>query len=228
MRSAAHVSYRAAITAALVLSGCPTLAGQQPATTVRLPAPRRDGAMSVEAALWARRSVRSLTRDTIALADAAQLLWAAQGVNRPDGHRTAPSAGATYALEVLLVATRVRDLPPGVYRYRPATHTLDLAAAGDRLSDLLTTVRQPWIGDAAAVIVLTAVYERTARRYGERADRYVPIEAGSAAQNVYLACAALGLGTTYVGSYSDTAVTRVLALAPDERPLGLLPVGRPR
>jgi SagB-type dehydrogenase family enzyme len=228
MRRPVAILSRTAVAAVLALLSGLTIEAQQPSATIRLPAARHEGAMSVEAALWARRSVRGLARDTLALADAAQLLWAAQGVNRPDGHRTAPSAGATYALEILLVASRVRDLPAGVYRYRPAIHALDPVAAGERLPDLVQATRQQWIGDAAAVIVLTAVYERTARRYGERAERYVPIEAGHAAENVYLQCAALGLGTTYVGSYSDTAITRVLALAPDERPLGLLPVGRPR
>jgi SagB-type dehydrogenase family enzyme len=201
---------------------------QQAPSTIRLPEPRHQGPMSLEAALWARHSTRSFTRDSVALADIGQLLWAAQGVNRPDGHRTAASAGATYALETYVVAERVPGLPAGTYRYRPAGHELERATADARLADLLATARQTWIADAAAVVVLTAVHERTARRYGERAQQYVPIEVGLAASNLYLQAAALGLGTTFVGSFSDSAVSRVLALPPGERPMALLPIGRPR
>lgn len=218
----------AAVATALVLGTGPVLSGQEAAPGIPLPASRRVGTLSLEAALAARRSVRTLARDTIALADVGQLLWAANGVNRPDGHRTIPSAGGTNALEVRLLAARVRGLAPGIYRYRPAGHSLDLVRPGDPLTELLTAARQPWIGDAAAVIALSAVYQRTAQRYGARAERYVPIEAGSAAQSVYLQCAALGLGTTYVGSFNDSALARILSLPADETPLGLLPVGRPR
>jgi SagB-type dehydrogenase family enzyme len=218
----------AANAACVLLLATQAPAQQAPSTAIRLPEPRRQGAMSLEAALWARHSVRAFTRDSVSLADVGQLLWAAQGVNRPDGHRTAPSAGATYALEVYLVAERVRELPAGLYRYRPANHEIERTAAGARLPDLLGAARQAWIGDAAAALVITAVFERTARRYGERAQRYVPIEVGLAAENVYLQAAALGLGTTFVGSYTDTTLARVLGLPPEEQPMALLPIGRPR
>jgi SagB-type dehydrogenase family enzyme len=197
--------------------------------SVKLPEPRRQGAMSVEAALAARQSVRALTRDSITLADAGQLLWAAQGVNRPNGHRTAPSAGATYPLELYLVASRVSGLPGGVYHYGVAGHVLEPAGAGDRLREFVDGLaRQAWIADAAAVLVFTAVYGRTAQRYRARAERFVPMEVGHAAQNVYLQAVALGLGTTFVGYIQDTAAARILALPADRSPLGLMPVGRPR
>ena len=90
--------------------------------------------MSLEAALWTRRSIREFKPAALPLSAAAQLLWAAQGKNRPDARRTAPSAGATYPLELYLVAGSVEGLAPGVYRYRSATHDLVLAQAGlDRL-----------------------------------------------------------------------------------------------
>jgi SagB-type dehydrogenase family enzyme len=212
-----------------LLAAAPAAAQPAPATVVKLPAPRHEGAMSLEAALWARQSIRALARDSaVALADAGQLLWAAQGVNRPNGHRTAPSAGATYPLELFLVASRVRDLAPGVYHYRTATHDLETVATGDRLRELVDQAsHQAWVADAAGVIVFTAVASR-AQRFGVRADRFVPMDVGFAGQNVYLEAAALGLGTTFAGSVDDTAAARVLGLAPEARPLGIMPFGKPR
>jgi SagB-type dehydrogenase family enzyme len=228
MRRPAALCVLTALAAVPALPPAHPLLAQQ-AAVVRLPEPRRDGRMSLEAALWARHSTRAFTRDSLPLADLAQLLWAAQGANRPDGHRTAPSAGATYPLEVLVLPARVSGLPAGTYRYRSGAHTLEPVQAGDRLPEFLqSAARAPWIADAAALLVITGVGERTARRYGERAERYVALEAGHAAQNVALQAAALGLGTTYVGSFVDSAVTRLLALPPGERPYAVLPVGRPR
>ncbi len=219
------------LVAIAAISSPPVIArvNAQPLATVRLPEPRRDGRMSVEAALWARRSTRAFTRDSLALGDLAQLLWAAQGANRPDGHRTVPSANATYPLEVLVLPARVANLPAGVYRYRSGAHTLELTQAGDRLPEFLkSAVRAPWIADAAAIIVITGLSERTSRRYGVRAERFTALEVGHAAQSVALQAAALGLGTTYVGGFADAEVTRVLSLGAGEVPYAVLPIGRPR
>ena len=224
------VPFAWALAAPLLLLAWEPAGGQQPPMrTVSLPAPRHQGPVSLDSALWARRSTREFSDRTISLADASQLLWAAQGVNRPDGHRTAPSAGATYALELYLLAARVDGLEPGMYRYRPATHDLVTTGVTVRLADLpAVAARQEWITGAAALVAFAAAYERTAGRYGERAERYVPMEVGHAAQNLYLEAAALGLGTTFVGAFGDSALARVLALPPEQRPLGLMPVGHPR
>jgi SagB-type dehydrogenase family enzyme len=157
-----------------------------------------------------------------------QLLWATQGTTR-GGHRTAPSAGALYPLEAYLVASRVEGLAPGVYRYEPAAHRLVRLAAGDRSGDLARAAfGQDWLGEAAAIVVLAAVEQRTTAKYGRRGVRYVRMEAGHAAQNVLLQAAALGIGATPVGAFDDARVHKVLGLDAAEQPLYLLPVGRPR
>ena len=219
-----------ALTALLLLPAPHPARGQQiPMRAISLPAPRSEASGSLESALWSRRSVRDFADRSIALAEAAQLLWAAQGVNRPDGRRTAPSAGATYPLELYLLAARVDGLAAGLYRYRPSTHDLVATGAEVRLADLPgAATRQTWMTGAAAVVAFAAVYERTAGRYAARSERYVPMEVGHAAQNVYLQAAALGLGTTFVGAFNDSAVARTLNLPADQRPLGLMPVGHPR
>ena len=75
--------------------------------------------------------------------------------------------------------------------------------------------------------MISAVYERTKRRYGSRGERYVHMEAGHAAQNIHLEAVALGLGSVAVGAFSDDEVHRVLELAKEETPLYLIPVGEP-
>ena len=217
---------------AAALSACaagPALAQAAGQGTVPLPAPRHAGAMSLEAALWARQSVRSLSRDSaVSLADVGQLLWAAQGVNRPNGHRTAPSAHAVYPLELYLVASRVTGLPAGVYHYGVAGHTLEPVAAGDHLGALVDgAVHQSWVADAAGVVVFAISTERAAR-LGSMSDRFAPMDVGFAGENLYLEAAALGLATTFAGSVSDTAAIRVLGLPATSKPVGIMPFGRPR
>src|SRR5574340_59920 len=97
---------------------------------VSLPAPPMAGTMSLEEALAHRRSVREFSAGALTLAEISRLVWAAQGVTDSE-RRTAPSAGATYPLEVYLVAADVEGLVPGVYRYRPGLHRLEAVTEGD-------------------------------------------------------------------------------------------------
>lgn len=199
------------------------------AGAIILPEPRPDSRTSVESALRRRRSVREFDQRSLTLSEVSQLLWAAQGVSNPEGKRTAPSAGALYPLEVLVVAGKAGELSAGVYRYRPASHDLLLLAQGDKRAKLAAAaLAQDWLADAPATIVLAAVYARTARKYGRRAERYVHMEAGHAAQNVHLQAVALDLGTVVVGAFDDAEVKRVLSLEAEEQPLYLMPVGRSR
>lgn len=192
-----------------------------------LPEPVVDEGAPLESTLRARRSVRDFSPDPVSLAELGQLLWAAQGVNRPGGGRTAPSAGALYPLELLVAAGNVSGLPRGLYRYRPQRHDLVRVSGDDPREGLVgAALYQRWVGEAPVVLVICAVYERTAVKYGERARRYVHMEVGHAAQNVYLQAASLGLATTFVGAFRDDRVSEALGLG-EEVPLGIMPVGRP-
>jgi SagB-type dehydrogenase family enzyme len=194
---------------------------------IALPRPVRDGSLSVERALLGRRSVREFSATPLTTAEVGQLLWAAQGISGA-GLRTAPSAGATYPLEVVLVAGEIDGVPTGVYRYRSLDHSLALLARGDRRADVAAAALvQTWLAQAPALLLVSAVLERTAARYGRRARRYVDQEVGCAAENVALQAVALGLGTTMVGAFDDAGLARVIGLQPGEEPLCLLPVGRP-
>jgi len=218
----AHVRLPLVVTAVVGLVG----AQAAPGAGLTLPDPRIGSGPSVSEALEARRSVRQFRQGPITLGNAGQLLWAAQGQNRPE-RRTAPSAGGLYPLTAYLVAGAVADLPAGIYRYLPAGHRLEKVAEGDRRDRLAdAALGQPWVRRAPAAIVLTGAYSRTTGKYGERGRRYVHMEAGHAGQNVYLQAEALDLGTVMVGAFSDKAVARLLGVEGTETPLAIMPVGR--
>lgn len=196
---------------------------------IPLPEPGLGQEMPIGEALEQRRSIRQFSRDGLVLEHVSQLLWAAQGITSRRGFRTAPSAGALYPLELYVVAGDVTGLSPGVYRFRPEEHDLVLVTKGDQRGPLASAaLDQGWVRRAPAVLVITGVYKRTMNKYGQRGRRYVHMEVGHAAQNVYLAATAQGLGTLMVGAFDDKDVRKVLSLPADHEPLGLMPIGHRR
>jgi SagB-type dehydrogenase family enzyme len=191
----------------------------------KLPEPRLRSTVSLEQTLLERRSIREYAPKPITLEEVSQLLWAAQGQTSDWGGRTAP--GATYPLETYLVAGNVKGLGPGIYRYIPSGHELIKVKDGDVRDALVSAaLGQSFVGDASICIVLSAVYERTTARYGDRGIRYVHMEAGHAAQNIYLEATALKLGTVTVGAFDDQSVKDTIDMANNETPLYIVPVGR--
>ena len=194
---------------------------------IKLPDPKYVSNTSVEGALLKRRSTRTYKDGSLTLAEVSQLLWAAQGVTDPRGLRTAPSAGALYPLELYVVAGDVNDLPDGIYKYRPHEHELAMVVEGDKRTGLSNaSLHQPSVKDAAAVIVFSAVYERTTGKYGEKGIRFVCIEVGHAAQNIFLQAVSLNLGTVAVGAFDDEEAKKVMKMRDEEHPLYMMPVGK--
>jgi len=194
---------------------------------VKLPEPKYSSNISVEKALLERRSIRSYKDEPLTLSEVSQLLWAAQGITNPRGFRTAPSAGATYPLEVYAVIGNVNNLPEGVYKYNPHGHELVNVAEGDKRAELsAAAIRQRWVEKGAIVLVFSAAYDRTTRRYGNRGLRYVHMEVGHAAQNVHLQAVSLNLGTVVVGAFDDDRVKKIINMPAIEQPLYIMPVGR--
>ncbi|HRD23318.1 MAG TPA: SagB/ThcOx family dehydrogenase [Candidatus Hydrothermia bacterium] len=190
---------------------------------IKLPDPVKDSKFSVERAINERRSIRTYKDAPLTLKEVSQLLWASQGTVA-SGRRAAPSAGATYPLEIFFVAGNVEGLKQGLYRYKNKEHSLELIREGDfrkPVSD--RALRQDMILKAPATIVVSAVFERTKARYGTRAERYVHMEAGHVGENIMLQATALGLGTVPVGAFIDSEVKSVLGIKED--PLYLFPVG---
>jgi SagB-type dehydrogenase family enzyme len=191
-----------------------------------LPQPKLDSKISVEEAISNRRSIRSYKDKPITLKELSQLLWAAQGKTADWGGRTAPSAGAKYPLEIFAVVGKVEGLDPGIYRYDPQDHSVIRFKKGDLRENLMkAAIGQPCIKNAPVDIVVTGVYSRTMEKYGERAHRYVHMEAGHACQNIYLQAETLKLGTVVMGAFHDEDVANLLLLK-EEKPLAIMPVGK--
>jgi len=192
--------------------------------TVALPEVKKKGSISVEEAIDKRRSVRDYAKAPLTIEQVSQLMWAAQGKNA-GGTRSAPSAGATYPLEIYLVAGEVTGLDAGLYRYLNSSHKLEKVKAGDLRKSLCEAAfSQDSIEKVPATIVIAAEYERTKQRYHERAQRYVHIEVGHVGQNIYLQCESLLLATVAIGAFDDTKVKKVLGIA--EEPLYIMPIGK--
>lgn len=193
---------------------------------VALPAPVHDGGVSFEKALFLRRSTRDFSSRALRLFQLAQLLWATQGLTDLGGRRSTPSAGLAYPLEVHVLTGMVEGLVPSHYRYLPRRHLLLDLGSGDQREALARAARaQDWIAHAAAILVVTAVPERTTFTYGERGTRFVQQEAGCAAQNLQLQAVALGLASAVVGTFDEREVSRLLGLPAWEHPISLLPTG---
>lgn len=200
-------------------------------SSIALPSPQTEGGMSLFTALAQRRSVRGYSgTDSLSMEQLSQLVWAAQGKTGTRGRRTAPSAGATYPLEVLCLIGRVSGAEPGLYRYDPVDHILaptTLSLTGVNATGIAEVCYgQSWLGNAAAVLILVADYPRTTDHYGTRGVRYVDMEAGHAGQNIYLMAEALGLATCAVGAFDEDAMTDLLGLR-GQTPVYIFPVGLP-
>ncbi|MFW6324187.1 MAG: SagB/ThcOx family dehydrogenase [Desulfovibrionales bacterium] len=189
------------------------------------PEPSRSGLTGL---LYDRKSVRSFQDQALALDQISRLLFAAQGVNRPGGYRTVPSAGALYPLEIFVIAGKVRSLEPGVYRFHPGSHDIVLIKEGDkRRVAAEAALGQMWVAQAPAIFIISSVHDRVTGKYGRRGVIYAHIEAGCAAQSISLQAVELGLGTTVVGAFQESELQEIIGGSLNGVPLVLLPVGTP-
>lgn len=201
------------------------------AERVALPAPAPPKADLWEA-LARRRSVRAFGGPRLTLPELATLLWAGAGVTAVQAGyalRTAPSAGALYPVETYVVAHRVEGLEPGAYHYAVLERALERLRAADlRAAAAAAALDQDIAGSADVLFVWSAVWRRSTWKYGQRAYRYVPLDAGHIAQNVALAAVALGLGSCQIAAfYDDEADTLVGLDGKDESVVYMTAVGRP-
>ncbi len=182
---------------------------------ITLPSPRHEG-LAVEVAIKARRSVRTYTVEPVSLAQLSQLLFSAQGITgtmHGQPLRSAPSAGALYPFEIYVMAHNVAGLERGIYHYAVREHQLEVVAGGDfRKQITRAALQQDMLGEADVTLVLSAIFDRSRHKYGERGYRYVYMEAGHISQNIYLQAVSLGLGSVGVGAFLDAEVNELIGV----------------
>lgn len=190
-------------------------------TIIELPAPKLKSDVSLEEAIYKRRSKRSFSQRDLSLEQVSRILWSCQGMtDERRGFRAAPSPGALYPLEIYAVKQ------DGLFHYIPDGHKLELVSREDLRARLSNAAwGQDFIREAPLDIVICAVYSRVTSKYGQRGIRYADIEVGHAAQNIQLEAVSLGLVSCVVGAFDSKGVSELLNLSKDEEPLYIIPVG---
>ena len=175
-----------------------------------------------------RKLSQGLTFDEISI-----LLKYGAGIVREEPHmkvRAYPSGGARYPLEIYILITEGNQIASGLYHYDLRTHALTcLFARSFRADDIRNLFVDEWIQGAGAIILTTAIFERTQNKYGERGYRFILMDAGEINQNLYLICSALSLKCCAVGiaRESDTKLEKLLDIdGVTESLVGLTAIGK--
>lgn len=203
------------------------------ATVITLPAPETTGGRGLWETIAARRSERVFTDEPLPLTDLSQLLWAVQGLtgdNRAPVLRATASAGARHPHETYLVINRVAGLDPCIARYLVGEHALEIMRPGTFGGACAEAcLGQRFCASAQVVLAWGAVVDRTAERYGERAYRYIYLDAGHLGAQTQLAAVALGLGSVNIGAFLDDEVNALFGLDGElETVVYLTAIGKPR
>ncbi|MDD5326229.1 MAG: SagB/ThcOx family dehydrogenase [Phycisphaerae bacterium] len=178
---------------------------------IKLSKPDLKKGIPVMAALKNRKTTRDISDKKLTLQQLSELLWAADGVNRPDGKRTAPAARAKYAVDIYVV------LPEGVYLYDVAKHELALVTKGDFR-------KQAGMQDFVFIAPVNLVYvlnlknwqEKSQPKPDQKQDRWISIELGAIAENVHLYCASEGLGAVIRGMIDGKKFGEVIKVKPEQ------------
>jgi hypothetical protein len=188
---------------AALLAGATAIDGQ-PLSPISLPAPMTDGGKPLMSALKARSSAWEFSADALAPQTLSNLLWAAWGINRPDGRRTAPSASNRQEIDIYVT------LPGGAYLWDAKANVLNPVAAGDHRAE---TGTQPFPATAPLNLVYVADMTKLTRPATDPQQMMnVGADAGFIAENVYLFCASEGLATVVRASVAKEALAKTLQL----------------
>ena len=175
---------------------------------VALPAPQTSGGKPLMQALKERKSTREFSPEKLSPQMLSNLLWAGWGINREDGHRTAPSSSDRQEIEIYAV------MADGAYAYDAKANALKPVVSGD-LRKL--TGSQPFVGEAPLNLVYVADFSKMGNADENAKNATANANTGFIAQNVYLFCASEGLGAVVRGSVPRAELTKALNLRPDQR-----------
>lgn len=186
---------------------------------VTLPAPQVDGGKPLMQALVERQSAREFSSEELPLQTLSNLLWAADGINRPDGRRTAPSAGNTQEIDIYVAKKE------GLYLFNARKNVLMPVLAGDIRA---STGKQEFVADAPAVLIFVADLSKTKTASNKDSIFYAATDTGFISQNVYLYCASEGLATVVLGWVDKKKLAKIMKLRPDQKVILTQPVGYPK
>jgi nitroreductase len=195
---------RSALIAAVLVAAFAAVVVAQDLAPVKLPTPKMDGGTPLMRTLRDRQSAREFSPDKLSPQVLSNLLWAAWGINRPDGRRTAPSASNKQEVDIYVI------LPEGAYVYDAKANALTPVAAGDLRA---ATGTQPFPATAALNLVYVADLAKAGRSATDPQQMLnVGADVGFIAENAYLFCASEGLATVVRASVDKTALAKLLKL----------------
>ncbi|RIH88492.1 SagB-type dehydrogenase domain protein [Meiothermus luteus] len=195
-----------------------------PLESVELSEPVRDGGPAVWRVLARVAAAAPKVGASLTQAEISQVL--APLAVRRDG-RGYPSAGGAYPLEVYLAVQRLQDTFPGIYHYAAKQHQLEQLSAQFELARWKAALMDMEAVEAsAALVVFSAVPERSEAVFGLRGFRYALLEVGYAVGEVLVAATALGLQAYPAATFYDEEVRQLLALPEGEHPVVVLLLGR--
>jgi len=197
---------------------------------VLLPAPTKTK-WSLDKALIQRESKRDFVKGPIDVETFSSLLFYSGGLKKlvfksEENKRFYPSAGARYPLEVYPFVFKVKTIKPAIYHYHVKSHSLEKLYTESFFNKTMKQFDQSWIRKASVLIIVSAIFDRTEDKYGDRGLRHIYTEYGHYAQNVSLIASELGLGACSIGGFIDDGLNELLDFDKiDESVIGVIAIG---
>lgn len=185
---------------------------------IKLPEPEKKGGMTLNEALIKRQTNRTFSAQQLTEQELSNLLWAANGVNRMDGKRTAPSARNAQEIEVYVA------MKTGLYKYEPNDNALRIISSKDQRHQM--SQRPQMIEEAPVALIFYANYDKMKNFDDASKEFYGATDAGFVSQNVYLYCAAHNLNTVVMGYIDRDAIREMIDV--DGKAILVQPVGYPK
>jgi len=186
---------------------------------IELLKPQTDGGKPLMQVLKARKSSREFSNEKLPLQVLSNMLWAAWGINRPDGKRTAPSAMNLQEIDVYVA------LAEGLYLYDAKENIFKPVLSKDIRA---MTGGQPFVKDAPVNLIYVADYSKMGKVAAKDKAFFSAANSGFISQNVYLFCASEGLATVVRAYVDKNALAKVMKLRPNQKIILAQTVGYPK
>lgn len=188
---------------------------------------------SLYSSILNRKSIRNFNKNPITKQEISEILYYSGGIingdsieSLDDSRRGYPSAGARYPIEIYLSISNCKEIPKGVYHYNVISHSLELMIKGDQSKKINKFVNQEMVESAPITFILSGVLNRTQVKYGNRGYRYILLDMGHLAQNIYLSSDNLNIGCCTIGGFSDNDINEFLDFTENEQVLYMGVLGK--